>query len=122
MSGAIANPEVARDAVVDCLKAIIDPCSAANGTNFNLVEMGILKDIQIQRGDVSIRLRITSPSCMMLEFFSAEIHTRVAALPGVKSVEVHSDGGFEWEPSMMDQQKRRQYLDALRRVLPVLKS
>lgn len=122
MPSPASTPDVARELVDECLRAIIDPCSAANGTNFNLLEMGIVKEVDIQGGHVGIRLRLTSPSCMMLEFFSAEIHARVTALPGVHSVEVRSDGGFEWEPGMMDQAKRRQYLEALRRVLPVLNS
>jgi metal-sulfur cluster biosynthetic enzyme len=104
------------------LEQIIDPCSAANGTNLNVVQMGLLKAIEIKDGEVCVKLRLTSPVCFMLEFFSIEIRRRVGALPGVSAVEVESDSGFEWEPGMMDQQKRREYLDALRRVLPVVKN
>lgn len=114
--------EVLRDSVIACLKQIIDPCSAANGTNFNLVEMGLVKDIEIKDGKTRIKLRLTSPGCFMLEYFSIEIRRRVGALPDSGLVEVESDGGFEWEPDMMDQQRRRQYLAALRRVVPVLRS
>jgi metal-sulfur cluster biosynthetic enzyme len=118
------NPHagVLRDATVACLKQIIDPCSAANGTNFNLVEMGIVKEIDINNGEVCVKLRLTSPACFMLEFFSIEIRRRVGAVPGVTTVQVESDSGFEWEPRMMDQHKRREYLQALRRVLPVVKN
>lgn len=109
-----------RQQIEACLQSIIDPCSAANGTNFSLVEMGLVKEVQIDEGEVCVKLRLTSPACFMLEFFLTEIRARVGSLPGVRSVDVQSDGGFEWEPSMMDQGRRRSYLDALRRALPVV--
>jgi len=109
-----------REDVLGCLREIIDPCSAANGTNFNLVEMGVIKGIEIRGRVVSVDLRLTSPACFMLEFFITEIQRRVGSLSGVESVEVQADGGFDWDPSMMDQERRSRYLNALRRSLPVI--
>lgn len=44
---------------------------------------------------------LTSPGCMMLPYFIEEVDERVGGLPGVESVELETDGGYEWEPSMM---------------------
>ena len=112
---------VDRGDVMQCLNGIIDPCSAANGTNFGLVEMGMIKSVTVDGGNVRIDLRLTFPGCWMLEYLLSESRNRVGTLPGVTAVDVQADDGFQWDPSMMDQSRRREYLDALQRSLPVLK-
>jgi metal-sulfur cluster biosynthetic enzyme len=111
---------IGRDEVMRSLNGIIDPCSAANGTNFGLVDMGMVEDVAVEGGDVRIALRITFPGCWMLEYLLTESRRRVGALPSVTSVEVEADDGFQWDASMMNQERRREYLEALRRSLPVL--
>lgn len=98
------------------LDTVIDPCSAANGTDLSVVEMGLLDDISIDGDRVEVDLVVTSPMCTMVPYFIKEIRRDVGELDGVETVEVTADNGLEWVPSMMsdEAQRRRRHRLAAR--------
>lgn len=97
-----------RDRVREECREVVDPCSAATGSNLDIVEMGLVKSIDVTEGDVTIELRLTTPTCNMVAYFVEEIERRVSSLPDVTSVVVEPDNGFEWTEDMMsDEAKRR---------------
>lgn len=105
---------VEHEEVRAVLDTVIDPCSAANGTNLSVVEMGLLDSIAIEDGHVAVEFMVTSPMCTMVPYFIREIRQDVGGLDGVESVEVTADNGLEWVPSMMSEeaeQRRRQTLE-----------
>lgn len=95
------------DRVREKCREVVDPCSAATGTNLNVVEMGLLKSIDIDEGHVDVQLRLTTPSCHMVPYFAEEIEDRVSSLPDVESVTLVPDHGFEWTPEMMSEDAKR---------------
>ncbi|MFB6236409.1 MAG: metal-sulfur cluster assembly factor [Halopenitus sp.] len=90
-------------AVRDKLDAIVDPCSEARGTDISIVEMGLLKRIEVDGGSVHIELRITSPSCMMVGYFIEQAQDRVGDLSGVDEVTLSTDAGLSWREEMMSE-------------------
>lgn len=95
------------------LDEVIDPCSAANGTDLSLVDMGLVDTIGIDGAEVTVSIQLTTPGCTMAPYFVDEIDDRVGGLPGVNAVSVEFDDGFTWRPSMMTdeaREKRRQQL------------
>ena len=91
-----------RAAILAALDQIKDPCSLANGTPMGLVEMGLIKALNIgEDGEVAIELRLTSPFCHMIGFFKVEAQARLMALPGVTSVGLSADQGLDWSPGMI---------------------
>lgn len=107
---------VTEDAVRAKLREIVDPCSAARGTDHDVIDMGLLESIEIERGDVTVHMRLTSPTCYMVPYFIRETENRVGELDGVDSITLETDAGMEWRPEMMsDDAKRRreEYLDGL---------
>lgn len=103
-------------AVRDELDEIVDPCSEARGTDISIVEMGLLRKIEIEDGTVHIELRITSPSCMMVGYFIEQAQERVGTLPGVEDVTLETDAGFNWRDDMMApeaKERRRTHQQAL---------
>jgi metal-sulfur cluster biosynthetic enzyme len=112
-----------RSSIRARIDEIGDPCSVATGTPMGLVEMGLIKQVDIDPdGAVRVDMRLTSPSCYQLGYFSTEIERRVGALPGVSGVEVTYDRGLDWTPSMMSseaKERRRQTL-ARKGMLPIL--
>lgn len=103
-------------AVRDRLDEIIDPCSDARGTGISIVEMGLLKRIEIEDGTVHIELRITSPSCMMVGYFIEQAQERVGGLEGVEEVTLETDAGMQWRDDMMApkaKRRRREHQQAL---------
>jgi metal-sulfur cluster biosynthetic enzyme len=86
--------------IIACLEQIIDPCSAASASPMNLVEMGLIRGVEIDEdGAVSVALRLTSPACFMVGHIALEAKRLIGALPGVTSVEVIPDHGLDWSPA-----------------------
>ncbi len=103
-------------AVRERLDEIIDPCSEARGTDISIVEMGLLKSIEIDNGAVHIELRITSPSCMMVGYFIEQAQERVGTLPGIEAVTLATDAGLSWRDEMMSdgaKERRQKHQQAL---------
>lgn len=96
--------------VRDELREVVDPCSAATGSNLDIVEMGLVESVDITDGSVQVNMRLTTPVCYMVPYFVEEIEERVEPLSGVESVTVETDNGFEWSPEMISEagKERRQ--------------
>lgn len=100
-----------RAAVEACLDQIVDPCSTASVTPMSIVEMGLLRGLDISpSGKVDVHLRISDPGCMMVSYMTGEAIRLVSALDGVTEVSVDCDDGMDWDPDMIDprvQERRR---------------
>jgi metal-sulfur cluster biosynthetic enzyme len=89
----IGEPEVRA-----VLNEIIDPCSRAAGEPAGLVDMGLVRRIEVcDKGTrVEVVLALTEPTCLMGFPFMRSAHQRLTALPGVERVDVTLDPAFEW--------------------------
>lgn len=97
----MAETQPAESDVRLVLDGIIDPCSAGHGVPMGLEEMGLIDTVTIAEGHVTVRMRLTSPCCLMVGYFATEAQTRIATLPGVRSVTLEHDTGFAWRPDMI---------------------
>jgi metal-sulfur cluster biosynthetic enzyme len=116
-SASDTGPETGPTAetVRDSLRDIVDPCTAATGSNLDIVEMGLLDAVTVDDGAVRVEMHLTTPACHMVPYFITEIEERVEPLAGVETVTVETDHGMTWTADMMDEsarEKRRAVLDA----------
>jgi metal-sulfur cluster biosynthetic enzyme len=101
-------------AIREQINTIGDPCSVATGTPMGLTDMGLVRHVEIRPdGDVLVEMRLTSPSCYQIGYFSNEIQKLVKRLPGVRSVEVRADAGLDWSPDMMSEDAKRRRRESL---------
>lgn len=98
---------VTESDVRDRLRGIVDPCSESRGIGNDIIDMGLLDSIEIDNGRVTVSMRLTSPACHMVGYFSREVRDRVGALDGVESVTLETDSGLDWDPSKMTAEGRR---------------
>lgn len=103
------------DRVRTALREVVDPCSAAAGTDLDIVEMGLVESVEVDGGTVHVDMRVTTPACTMVAYFLHEIETHVEPLPGVREVTVSVDAGFEWSEEMLSDDARRRREDLLER-------
>jgi metal-sulfur cluster biosynthetic enzyme len=97
------------------LNTIGDPCSVANGVPMGLDDMGLVESVDVgPDGDVQIKLRLTSPTCVMVSHFKIQAEELTREIPGVRNVAVRSDLGLDWSPDMMSASARRRRGAALR--------
>jgi serine O-acetyltransferase len=72
-----------RRNVRDALKEIIDP-----EVGISIVELGLVKEICIENGDVEIRMVLTTPACPLAGYLVEQIRRRLRRIAEVKRVEV----------------------------------
>ncbi|MFB0536406.1 MAG: serine O-acetyltransferase [Anaerolineae bacterium] len=74
--------DVRRD-VRDALKEVIDP-----EVGISIVELGLVREICIENGDVEIRMVLTMPTCPLAGHLVEQIRRKLRGIAGVKRVEV----------------------------------
>lgn len=107
-----------EERVREVLREVVDPCSAATGSNLDVVEMGLVEGIEVEHGEgdgdhVQVDLRLTSPMCHMVPYFYEEIEGRVGDLPGIASATLETDGGLEWTEDEMSEEAKRKRQEVL---------
>jgi metal-sulfur cluster biosynthetic enzyme len=108
------------------LNAIIDPCSVAAGCPAGLIDMGLVRSLELDGepscAHVSVTLAVTHPFCMMSAVFVNEARIRVGELVGVATCEVDLDASVVWTDDDMTPEyaaRRRQSLIDRGIVIPV---
>ena len=69
--------------VLEALRPIVDPDFGKS-----IVELGFVKNVEIEGGNVRFTIELTTPACPVKEQFEQEARQRVSALPGVEAVAV----------------------------------
>lgn len=107
--------EVDVDAVRGAIRRVVDPCSIATGAPIDLIDMGLLQTVAIERDRVLVTLRLTSPWCWQAANIVEALERTVGEVPGVHRVDVEVDAEAEWSPEMMASSAQAR----LRRLRPV---
>jgi metal-sulfur cluster biosynthetic enzyme len=95
-----------KDAVLTALARVVDPCSIATGVPIGLPEMGMVKTIDITRDDVTVTLRLTSPTCWQAANMIAKVEEILGAIAGGRQVRCALDPTWDWMPDMMSEGAR----------------
>jgi metal-sulfur cluster biosynthetic enzyme len=90
-----------RSEIYRALATVHDTCSVFNGTNLDIVEMGLVHDLEQDGGTIRVRLLLTDPMCLYLFEMRAQIISALEPLPGVETVEVEPVAGKLWWPERM---------------------
>jgi metal-sulfur cluster biosynthetic enzyme len=81
-----------RDAVVDALRDVYDPCCADRGVS--IVDMGVVEDVRVDGAHVDVDLVLTSGWCPFVTSMSDAIPARLRRMEGVETVDVK----VVWDP------------------------
>ena len=76
--------ELTEAIVRDALRGVIDPELGAN-----VVDLGMVKQIEIAAGQVDVQLVLTAPGCPLAGWIVLQAQRAVGALPGVTGVQVN---------------------------------
>jgi metal-sulfur cluster biosynthetic enzyme len=99
------------------LDAVLDPCSVVAGAPAGLVQMGLVRALELSEGEsgatIRVRIGVTEPGCLMGASFAAQARTQLERLDGVAHVEIELDHASDWMPDDMDRDYQRR-LDAVR--------
>lgn len=95
-----------RRALLKRINEIVDPCSIVSGAPAGLVDFGLIRGIDLNRGgggkwNVRVRLTLTEPGCIMGGPFAMRIRDKLVHLPGIASVDVRIEAGELWTEASM---------------------
>src|SRR4028118_1034950 len=82
-NGLHANQEISKDAILEALKAVIDP-----DLNKNIVDLGFVQNVRVCGGNVAFNVELTTPACPVKDQLKKACEDVVLALPGVEKVAV----------------------------------
>jgi metal-sulfur cluster biosynthetic enzyme len=82
--------------VYDALTQVIDP-----EIGCNIVDLGLVYDVQIEGGVVSVKLTLTTPGCPMSESMMWGVKQALLNLPSVTEANVDLVWDPPWNPGMM---------------------
>jgi len=85
VTSAVLNSDVVRQA----LRQVKDP-----ELDLNIIDLGLVYDVEVDDGDVRIHMTLTSPGCPAGPMITNDAHKAVRALEGVKDVNID----IVWEP------------------------
>ncbi|RMF45124.1 MAG: iron-sulfur cluster carrier protein ApbC [Anaerolineae bacterium] len=77
---------VTQEAVLEALRQVQDP-----DLRKDLVSLNMIRDLQVDGGNVRFTIHLTTPACPMKNKMKADAEKAVLAVPGVEKVEVHMD-------------------------------
>lgn len=79
----MANTELTAEIVRNALRKVMDPELA-----HNIVELGIIQNIEVDNGEVDIDMELTSPHCPFANDIMRMVKEAVMNLPGVTEVDI----------------------------------
>jgi metal-sulfur cluster biosynthetic enzyme len=92
---------VTKAQVLSTLKKCFDP-----EIPINIVDLGLIYDVEVSGGNVKIKMGLTSPGCPMQSFILDDVKSKVSKIKGVKKVDV--DLVLEpWSPDRMSKKAKK---------------
>ena len=70
-----------RDTVIAALDHVQDPELHAS-----IVRLGMVKDLVVENGDISLTIELTTPACPLKETIEADVRAALEALPGAGTI------------------------------------
>ncbi len=90
-----------KESVLNQLKLVEDP-----EIRCNIVDLGLVYDVKIDRGMVVVDMTLTSPSCPVGPFIISEAENAVKKLPGVTGVVINIVWEPLWSPDRMSDEAK----------------
>ena len=109
-----AGPD--RDAVMDVLRGVYDPCCADRG--ISIVDMGVVEDVRVDGGRVHVDLVLTTGWCPFVASMSSAIPDRLKRVDGVETVDVTVVWDPVWTMDRLSQEAREKLAMPLEELEP----
>jgi metal-sulfur cluster biosynthetic enzyme len=92
---------ISEDLVMESLKEVYDP-----ELHHNIVDLGLVYDVSIEKGNVRVLMTLTTPACPVAPMIIEQIMENVGLLPEVIDIDVDLTFDPPWGPDMMSDEAR----------------
>jgi metal-sulfur cluster biosynthetic enzyme len=90
--------------LANALKTVIDP-----ELGYNIVDIGLVYDAEIEDGHARILLTTTTPGCPATNYIRQAAEDCAASVPGVTSVDVTMTWSPPWSPDLMSAEAKAHF-------------
>lgn len=94
---------VEKEEVMKALKNCYDP-----EIPINIVDLGLIYDVQIRDDKVQVKMTLTAPGCPMHSFIAQDVKQQLEKINGVKEAVVEIVWEPPWTPDRMSQEAKKQ--------------
>ena len=89
--------------IYDSLKAVYDP-----EIPVNIVDLGLVYDVQVKDNDVKVQMTLTFPGCGMGPYIAQQAEWAIQELDGVGEVEIELVFEPPWSPELISEDAKAQ--------------
>ncbi len=89
--------------IYESLKAVYDP-----EIPVNIVDLGLIYDVQINDSNVYVRMTLTAPGCGMGPYIAQQAEWAIQEIDGVEEVEIELVFEPAWSPDLISEDARAQ--------------
>lgn len=101
--GVASSPApITKEMVIEVMSNIYDP-----EIPVDIVNLGLVYDVDIQDGSVHVKMTLTSPGCPTAGELVYEAQTLIEEMPGVKEAIVEVVWDPPWDPSRMSEEAKQ---------------
>ena len=95
--------EVTLEAIYEALKTVYDP-----EIPVNVVDLGLVYDVQVNDSDVYVQMTLTFPGCGMGPYIGQQAEWAIQELDGVEEVQIEMVFDPPWSPELISEEARSQ--------------
>lgn len=104
----VTDPTDLEERVRASLDEVLDPCSTFTERPQSVLALGLVDEVDVDDGDVTVHLLPTNQLCMYIPHMTEEIETRVRELPSVESISVEIVADDIWTQDRMTRAARQE--------------
>jgi metal-sulfur cluster biosynthetic enzyme len=94
---------VSKDEVLEALRTVYDP-----EIPVNVVDLGLIYDVQVKESDVYVQMTLTFPGCGMGPYIGQQAEWAIQELDGVDEVQIELVFDPPWSPDLISEEARNQ--------------
>ena len=93
---------VTRDDALEALRDVYDP-----EIPVNIVDLGLVYGVEIDDGDVDVKMTLTFAGCGMGPYIAQQAEWRLAEMEGVEEINVELVYEPQWTPEMITEEGKK---------------
>ena len=98
----MADATLTQENVIGALKNVYDP-----EIPVNVVDLGLVYEVQINEGNVYVQMTLTAPGCGMGPQIAQQAEWAVADLDGIEDVQVEMVFDPPWSPDLITEDGKK---------------
>ena len=95
--------QVSVEEIYDTLKSVYDP-----EIPVNVVDLGLIYDVQVNDSDVYVQMTLTFPGCGMGPYIAQQAEWAINDIEGVGEVEIELVFDPPWSPDLISEEAKAQ--------------